>query len=133
MEVNCQIQVLYSAFYRNKTAYIIGKTVNGYQETPFAIAVRHNARGLLYLDADPRPVADLGAVLAVARLLLVDMEVPSGYVQFLRSIMPNKPRRSSTPCSAWASRARRCSSATWSRTCATRTTSSSSRRASAAW
>ena len=50
MEVNCQIQVLYSAFYRNKTAYIIGKTVNGYQEYPFAVAVRHNARGQLYLD-----------------------------------------------------------------------------------
>jgi isocitrate dehydrogenase kinase/phosphatase len=34
MEVNCQIQVLYSAFYRNKTAYIIGKAINGYEEYP---------------------------------------------------------------------------------------------------
>ncbi|HRO37171.1 isocitrate dehydrogenase kinase/phosphatase AceK regulatory subunit, partial [Thauera sp.] len=93
MEVNCQIQVLYSAFYRNKTAYIIGKTVNGYQETPFAIAVRHNARGLLYLDTLILDPWRISVLFSLSRAyFLVDMEVPSGYVQFLRSIMPNKPR-----------------------------------------
>ena len=93
MEVNCQIQVLYSAFYRNTTAYIIGKTVNGYQETPFAIAVRHNERGLLYLDALILDPWRISVLFSLSRAyFLVDMEVPSGYVQFLRSIMPNKPR-----------------------------------------
>lgn len=93
MEVNCQIQVLYSAFYRNKTAYIIGKTVNGYQEYPFAIAVRHNARGLLYLDTLILDPWRISVLFSLSRAyFLVDMEVPSGYVQFLRSIMPNKPR-----------------------------------------
>lgn len=93
MEVNCQLQVLYSAFYRNKTAYIIGKTVNGYQEYPFAIAVRHNARGLLYLDTLILDPWRISVLFSLSRAyFLVDMEVPSGYVQFLRSIMPNKPR-----------------------------------------
>ncbi len=93
MEVNCQIQVLYSAFYRNKTAYIIGKAINGYHETPFAIAVRHGASGMLYLDTILLDVWRISLLFSLSRAyFLVDMEVPSGYVQFLRSIMPNKPR-----------------------------------------
>ncbi len=93
MEVNCQIQVLYSAFYRNKTAYIIGKGINGYQETPFAIAVRHSEGGKLYIDTILLDPWRISVLFSLSRAyFLVDMEVPSGYVQFLRSIMPNKPR-----------------------------------------
>ncbi|MBP7627556.1 MAG: bifunctional isocitrate dehydrogenase kinase/phosphatase [Zoogloea sp.] len=93
MEVNCQIQVLYSAFYRNKTAYIIGKAINGYEETPFVIAVRHGASGMLYLDTVLLDRWRISLLFSLSRAyFLVDMEVPSGYVQFLRSIMPNKPR-----------------------------------------
>ncbi|MDT3672239.1 MAG: bifunctional isocitrate dehydrogenase kinase/phosphatase [Aromatoleum sp.] len=93
MEVNCQIQVLYSAFYRNKTAYIIGKAVNGYQEYPFAIAVRHNRAGLLEIDTILLDPWRISVLFSLSRAyFLVDMEVPSGYVQFLRSIMPNKHR-----------------------------------------
>ena len=93
MEVNCQIQVLYSAFYRNKTAYIIGKAINGYQETPFALAVRHNAAGMLYIDAIILDPWRISVLFSLSRAyFLADMEVPSGYVHFLRSIMPNKPR-----------------------------------------
>ena len=93
MEVNCQIQVLYSAFYRNKTAYIIGKAINGYQETPFVIAVRHGASGMLYLDTVLLDIWRISLLFSLSRAyFLVDMEVPSGYVQFLRSIMPIKPR-----------------------------------------
>jgi len=93
MEVNCQIQVLYSAFYRNKTAYIIGKGVNGYQEYPFTLAVRHNERGLLHIDTILLDPWRISVLFSLSRAyFMVDMEVPSGYVQFLRSIMPNKPR-----------------------------------------
>ncbi|WP_407278340.1 bifunctional isocitrate dehydrogenase kinase/phosphatase [Aromatoleum evansii] len=93
MEVNCQIQVLYSAFYRNKTAYIIGKGINGYQEYPFAIAVRHNASGRLEIDTILLDPWRISVLFSLSRAyFLVDMEVPSGYVQFLRSIMPNKHR-----------------------------------------
>ena len=35
MEVNCQIQVLYSAFYRSKLRlHHPGKAINGYREVP---------------------------------------------------------------------------------------------------
>ncbi|NMG33507.1 bifunctional isocitrate dehydrogenase kinase/phosphatase [Azoarcus sp. TTM-91] len=93
MEVNCQLQVLYAAFYRNKTAYIIGKAINGYQEYPFTLAVRHNAQGLLYIDTVLLDAWRISVLFSLSRAyFMVDMEVPSGYVQFLRSIMPNKPR-----------------------------------------
>ena len=93
MEVNCQIQVLYSAFYRNKTAWIFGKAINGYQEMPFAIPVRHGDSGMLYVDTILLDPWRISLLFSLSRAyFMVDMEVPSGYVQFLRSIMPNKPR-----------------------------------------
>jgi isocitrate dehydrogenase kinase/phosphatase len=93
MEVNCQIQVLYSAFYRNKTAYIIGKAINGYQEYPFTLAVRHTPSGKLFIDTLLLDPWRISVLFSLSRAyFMVEMEVPSGYVQFLRSIMPNKPR-----------------------------------------
>ena len=92
MEVNCQVQVLYSAFYRNKTANIIGKVINGYQEHPFTLPVRHNAQGKLYIDTVLLDPWRISVLFSLSRAyFMADMEVPSGYVNFLRSIMPNKP------------------------------------------
>ena len=92
-EVNFQVQVLASAFYRNKAAYIIGKAINGAAEYPFAIPVLHDAAGRLYLDTVLLDAWRIGLLFSLSRAyFMVDMEVPSGYVQFLRSIMPNKPR-----------------------------------------
>ena len=92
-EPNLQIQVLFSAFYRNKAAYIIGKTVNGTQELPFAVPVLHDSDGNLYLDTVILDAWRIGLLFSLNRAyFMVDMEVPSGYVQFLRTIMPGKPR-----------------------------------------
>ncbi len=92
-EVNFQIQVLGSAFYRNKAAYIIGKAINGANEYPFAIPVLHDDVGKLFLDAILLDAWRIGLLFSLSRAyFMVDMEVPSGYVQFLRSILPNKPR-----------------------------------------
>ncbi|MCB6181970.1 bifunctional isocitrate dehydrogenase kinase/phosphatase [Leeia sp. TBRC 13508] len=92
-EVNLQIQVLYSAFYRNKAAYIIGRAINGNQEYPFAIPVLHDANGKLYLDCIILDSWRISVLFSLSRAyFMVDMEVPSGYVQFLRNMMPNKPR-----------------------------------------
>ena len=92
-EANLQIQVLSSAFYRNKGAYVIGKAVNGAQEYPFTVPVLHSADGKLYLDTIILDAWRIGVLFSLSRAyFMVDMEVPSGYVQFLRSIMPNKPR-----------------------------------------
>ena len=92
-EPNLQIQVLYSALYRNKAAYIIGKTINGTQEIPFAVPVLHDAEGKLYLDTIILDAWRIGLLFSLSRAyFMVDMEVPSGYIQFLRTIMPGKPR-----------------------------------------
>ncbi|ALV05324.1 bifunctional isocitrate dehydrogenase kinase/phosphatase [Roseateles depolymerans] len=124
---NFQVQVLSSLFYRNKGAYIVGKIVNGFTETAFALPILHletpssagaaghsggaaataditptddftarstdGSPGLLYIDAALFGEDDLLMLFSFARAyFLVDMEVPSAYVQFLRSLMPRKPR-----------------------------------------
>jgi isocitrate dehydrogenase kinase/phosphatase len=92
-EANFQIQVLYSAFYRNKAAYIIGKAINGHLELPFAIPVLHDKAGKLVLDTILLDAWRISLLFSLSRAyFMVDMEVPSGYVQYLRTIMPNKPR-----------------------------------------
>ncbi|MBL8428529.1 MAG: bifunctional isocitrate dehydrogenase kinase/phosphatase [Dechloromonas sp.] len=92
-EVNFQIQVLGSPFYRNKAAYIIGKAINGAHEYPFAIPVLHDENGQLVIDTILLDAWRIGLLFSLSRAyFMVDMEVPSGYVQFLRSILPNKPR-----------------------------------------
>ncbi|MDI4635064.1 bifunctional isocitrate dehydrogenase kinase/phosphatase [Pelomonas sp. V22] len=90
---NFQIQVLSSLFYRNKGAYVVGKIVNGFSETPFALPILHNEGGLLYIDAALFGEDDLLTLFSFAHAyFMVDMEVPSACVAFLRSMMPRKPR-----------------------------------------
>ncbi|MGE5490462.1 MAG: bifunctional isocitrate dehydrogenase kinase/phosphatase [Actinomycetota bacterium] len=92
-EVNFQIQVLSSAFYRNKAAYVIGKCINGQHEYPFAVPVLHDEDGKLFLDTILLDAWRISLLFSLSRAyFMVDMEAPSGYVQFLRSIMPGKPR-----------------------------------------
>ena len=93
LRTNFQIQVLSSLFYRNKGAYIVGKMVNGFRSLPFAIPILHNSKNRLYIDAALFGEDDLLALFSFARAyFMVHMPVPSAYVQFLRSLMPRKPR-----------------------------------------
>ena len=93
MRANFQIQVLSSLFYRNKGAYLVGKIINGFNETPFALAILHGERGGLIVDTALFGEDDLLMLFSFARAyFMVAMEVPSAYVQFLRSLMPRKPR-----------------------------------------
>ncbi len=115
---NFQIQVLSGLFYRNKGAYAVGKIVNGFSELPFALPILHTeptpgrpksansppgadaegvtgqaSSGQLIIDTALFGEDDLLLLFSFARAyFLVDMEVPSAYVQFLRSLMPRKPR-----------------------------------------
>ncbi|MBI3229077.1 MAG: bifunctional isocitrate dehydrogenase kinase/phosphatase, partial [Burkholderiales bacterium] len=93
VEPNNQIQVLTSLFYRNKGAYIVGKGVNGNSEYPFVVPILHNKEGKLYLDTVLFEREHITVLFSFTRAyFMVEMEVPSAYVQFLRSLMPNKPR-----------------------------------------
>ncbi|HCY17446.1 MAG: bifunctional isocitrate dehydrogenase kinase/phosphatase [Curvibacter sp. GWA2_64_110] len=93
LRANFQVQVLSSLFFRNKGAYVVGKIINGFVEVPFALPILHNEDGQLVIDAALFGEDDLLMLFSFARAyFMVDMEVPSAYVQFLRSMMPRKPR-----------------------------------------
>lgn len=93
LRANFQVQVLSSLFFRNKGAYVVGKIINGFHEVPFALPILHNEAGQLVIDAALFGEDDLLMLFSFARAyFMVDMEVPSAYVQFLRSMMPRKPR-----------------------------------------
>jgi isocitrate dehydrogenase kinase/phosphatase len=93
LRANFQIQVLTSLFLRNKGAYIVGKLINGFNEYPFALPVLPNKEGQVAIDAALFGEDDLLMLFSFARAyFMVDMEIPSAYVLFLRSMMPRKPR-----------------------------------------
>ncbi len=92
LEPNHQIQVLGSAFYRNTPAYVVGKIINGYEEQPFVVPVLNDGANLS-LDAIVLDQDDLNVLFSLSRAYcMVDMASPSGYVKFLRRMMPTKAR-----------------------------------------
>jgi isocitrate dehydrogenase kinase/phosphatase len=89
LEANHQLQVLSSLFFRNRTAYIVGRVINGFNIHPFVVPIKHDANGRLYADAllqDPQHIALLFS--PNRAYFLVDMEVPSAYVTVLRAMVP---------------------------------------------
>jgi isocitrate dehydrogenase kinase/phosphatase len=92
-QADLQIQVLDSLFFRNKGAYVVGRLINAHRELAFAVPILQNERGELYLDALLVGEDQLLVLFSFARAyFFVDMEVPAGYVSFLRWLMPKKPR-----------------------------------------
>ncbi len=93
LRANFQIQVLSSLFFRNKGAYLVAKIINGFNELPMCLPILHNEAGQLVIDTALFREDELLIVFSFARAyFMVDMEVPSAYVQFLRALMPRKPR-----------------------------------------
>jgi len=93
LRANFQIQVLSGLFFRNKGCYIVGKVINGFNAFGFALPVLHNRDGRLMIDAVLLGEDDLLMLFSFARAyFMVDMEIPSAYVQFLSSMLPRKPR-----------------------------------------
>jgi isocitrate dehydrogenase kinase/phosphatase len=93
LEANHQIQVLHSLFFRNKGAYAIGTVLNGTLDVPFALALVRTASGKIAVDALLFEHTDLLALFSFSRAyFMVDTEVPAAYVQFLRSMLPSRPK-----------------------------------------
>ena len=91
LEANHQIQVLGSPFFRDQTAYLVGRIVNGIQTYPFVVPVKHDAEGKLYFDALLMDEPDLAILFSANRAyFLVDMEVPADYVNFLQAMLADK-------------------------------------------
>ena len=91
---NFQIQMLSSLFYRNKAAYAIGRVINGSNTSPVVVPLLQDHEGRLLVDTILLDDLPVGRVLSLGRsYMMVDMEVPSAYVEFLASVAPNKPKQ----------------------------------------
>ena len=92
-EPNHQVHVLSNLFFRNKGAYIVGRAIHGNREFPFVVPILHKGDGQLVLDTVLLEHEQIAVLFSFTRAyFLVDMEVPSAYVQFLRNLLPRKPR-----------------------------------------
>ena len=90
-EANHQIQVLSTLFFRDQTAYIVGRVVNGTHTAPFAVALKHTPERRLYVDALLLDDIELALLFSANRsYFLVDMEVPSAYVEFVQTLLGDK-------------------------------------------
>jgi isocitrate dehydrogenase kinase/phosphatase len=94
---NFQVHVLRSLFFRNKGAYVVGRVVNGSTTTGFIVPLlqRPGSEGktTVYVDTILLDPKDIGKLFSLARAyFFVDMDVPSAYVEFLLSIVPNKTK-----------------------------------------
>ena len=88
-----QVQVLSPILYRNKAAYIVGRTLNGATYQPFAIPILHDdeQEGGVYADALLTQDRDITNLFSFARAyFMVDTETPSAVVNFLHQMMPSK-------------------------------------------
>jgi len=89
---DCQLNVLRGAFFRNKGAYLIGRLVNDGEVLPFALPILQDSHGRLYVDTILFGEEQVEALFNFSRAyFMVDMDVPSAYVRFLKSLMPTKP------------------------------------------
>ena len=88
-----QIHTLSTLFFRNKTAYIMGRIINGENIFPLVLALMHNSKGQLVIDGILLSEVHLRLIFSFTHsYFLADMEVPSAYVTFMRSLLPHKPR-----------------------------------------
>jgi isocitrate dehydrogenase kinase/phosphatase len=91
LDANFQIQLLRNPLVRNQTAYVVGRLVNGDRMQPFVVAIKRRSDERLYVDALLTDPLELALLFSANRAyFLVDMEVPSAYVQFLRAMLPDK-------------------------------------------
>ncbi|UZD23696.1 bifunctional isocitrate dehydrogenase kinase/phosphatase [Algoriphagus halophytocola] len=83
-------QILKSVFYRNKAAYLIGRTFLGHKWMPFIIPVMHGPKGVFVdtLIFDPNLMSSMFSF--TRSYFMVEAEVPSQIVGFLNSVIPHK-------------------------------------------
>lgn len=83
-------QVVKSVFYRNKAAYLIGRTFVGGKWMPFIIPFLHGPKGI-YVDTmifDPKIMAHMFSF--TRSFFMVETEIPSQLIAFLNSVITHK-------------------------------------------
>ncbi|MFC3415038.1 bifunctional isocitrate dehydrogenase kinase/phosphatase [Algoriphagus hitonicola] len=83
-------ELLKSVFYRNKAAYLIGRTYIGNKWMPFIIPILHGPKGIFVdtLIFDPNMMSTLFSF--TRSYFMVEAKVPSQIVGFLSSVIPHK-------------------------------------------
>jgi isocitrate dehydrogenase kinase/phosphatase len=83
-------QILKSVFYRNKAAYLIGRTYVGHKWMPFIIPILHGPRGIFVdtLIFDPNMMSSMFSF--TRSYFMVEADIPSQVVSFLSSVIPHK-------------------------------------------
>jgi isocitrate dehydrogenase kinase/phosphatase len=93
VDANFQIQVLSSLFFRGRMAYVVGRAINGNADVPFVAPLTRADDGSVVVDTLLLKPENIGRVFSLARsYFMVDMEVPSAYVEFLKAVLPSKPK-----------------------------------------
>jgi len=91
--LNFQFQVISTVFYRNKAAYIVGKSINADRQIPFAIPILNNEKGSIYADTIIIGTMGLSRLFEFSYVyFMVDHPVPSSIVSFLRRLMPARSK-----------------------------------------
>lgn len=83
-------QVLKSVFYRNKAAYLIGRTFVGGKWMPFIIPFLNGRKGVFVdtLIFDPKIMAHLFSF--TRSYFMVEVDIPSQMIAFLHAVIPHK-------------------------------------------
>ncbi|PPK85688.1 isocitrate dehydrogenase kinase/phosphatase [Neolewinella xylanilytica] len=86
-----RLEVLTSVFYRNKSAYIVGRLLDGDRIYPWILPLLHpTGRGIL-IDALLLEADQVVSIFSYHRsYFLADISVPSDMVDFLQTFMPSK-------------------------------------------
>ena len=86
-----QIQMLRSPFYRNRTAYLVGRVINGPDRYPFILRVRRSDSGAAYVESLISERNEVASLFTSARAyFLIDTRVPSAVISFLLGFLPEK-------------------------------------------
>ena len=86
-----RIEMLESVFYRNKAAYIVGRAVHAGGVIPLILPCLNNERGGIYVDTVIHDQDGASIIFSFTRsYFMVDAPIPSRYVRFLHSLMPQK-------------------------------------------
>lgn len=90
VEIGTMTQLLKPVFYRNKAAYLIGRTFVGKKWMPFIIPILNGPKGI-YVDTlifDPNLMSHLFSF--TRSYFMVEAEIPSQIIGFLKSVIPHK-------------------------------------------
>ena len=84
------LQVLKPVFYRNKAAYLIGRTYIGQKWMPFIIPFLHGPKGVFVDTLIFDPLIMSGIFSFTRSYFMAEIEIPAQVVAFLRSVISQK-------------------------------------------